>query len=196
MKSREAPRLLLADNNPSYRRSLSVLLELEDYVVDEAGNPDEARVLLEKSHPDLAILDLRMREDDDGNDISGLEVAKYAAEFGVPCIILTAFPSTEVVRQALRSRGGKSLAVDFVTKSAGPQAVIDAIAGIVRRSDPAPIVAELEVDPERQVVRKNGEVLDLSRLQYTLLAYLYQQRGTVCPADELIRVVYGEEVSA
>jgi DNA-binding response OmpR family regulator len=135
-----------------------------------------------------------MREDDDGNDISGLEVAKYAAEFGVPCIILTAFPSTEVVRQALRSRGGKSLAVVFVTKSAGPQAVIDAIAGIVRRSDPAPIVAELEVDPERQVVRKNGEVLDLSRLQYTLLAYLYQQRGTVCPADELIRVVYGEEV--
>ena len=42
MKSREAPRLLLADNNPSYRRSLSVLLELEDYLVDEAGNPDEA----------------------------------------------------------------------------------------------------------------------------------------------------------
>ena len=55
-------------------------------------------------------------------------------------------------------------------------------------------MAELEVDPARQVVRKNGEVLVLSRLQYTLLDYLYERQGAVCPADELIRVVYGEEV--
>ena len=195
MNSRDVIHLLLADNSQSYRRSLRVLLELEDYAVDEASNPDEVRTLLENTHPDLAILDLRMCDDNDANDMSGLEVAKYAAEFNVPCIILTAFPSTEVVRLALRSRGGKSLAVDFVTKSGEPQAVIDAIAGIVRRSHPLPIVAELEVDPARQVVRKKGEALALSRYQYNLLAYLYEQQGAVCPADKLIQVVYGEKVS-
>ena len=133
-------------------------------------------------------------DDNDTNDMSGLEVAKYATEFQVPCIILTAFPSTEVVRHALRSHGGKALAVDFVTKSAGPQAVIDAIAGVHSRGDPIPDVAELEIDTIRQVVQKNRQVLDLSRLQYALLAYLYERQGIVCHADELIRVVYGEEV--
>ena len=80
-------------------------------------------------------------------------------------------------------------------KSGEPQAVIDAIAGFSRRSAPASNVTELEVDPARQVVRKNGEALALSRYQYNLLAYLYEQQGAVCPADKLIQVVYGEKVS-
>jgi len=194
MKRQNPIRLLLVDNDPSYRRSLRFLLELDDYVVDEVDNRGEAINRLQIQPPDLALIDLKLTDHNDPNDMTGLEVAKQAAEDEIPCIILTAYPSFEAVRQALRSQSGKSLAVDFVPKSNGPQAVIDAITRAVRRADPSVSIVALEVDLARQAVRKQGADIDLSRLQYALTAYLYEHRGMVCPPEDLIRVVYGDEM--
>lgn len=194
MSTGDRGKLLLADNDPAYRRSVRVYLELENYRVVEAASAEQAISRLREEATELLLVDLRLTDDLDANDMSGLEVAKYATDRGVPCIVLTSYPSIEVVRQALRSRSGKSLAVDFIPKAGGPQAVIDAIAGFIRHVDSPGFCAALEVDLARQVIRKNGLALDLSRLQYALLAHLFEHRGTVCPPEDLIRVVYGDEV--
>lgn len=189
-------RLLLADNSPDYRRSLGSLLELEDYQVEQAASVEEAKEKLEAVSLDLALVDLRLTDDRDDRDISGLEIAKKAAVEGIPCIIISAFPSVEATRRALRSRGAEPLAVDFVPKASGPQAVLDAIRVVLSRRgeelEKAP--GDLVVDLERGLAWRKGEPLHLSRHQYALLAHLYRKEGAVCSPEELLKAIYDEDV--
>ena len=182
--------LLLADNRSDYRHSLRILLDLEGYLVQEADSVEQALEQLHTSRPDLVLADLRLTTDENEYDISGLVVAQRAADMRVPCIIITAFPSVETTRQALRSRGVEPLAADYVPKANGPQAVLDAIIAVLGH----PPAADLEIDLERRLVRYKGESLDLSQQQYDLLAYLYAQDERVCRPAELLEAVYGENV--
>lgn len=190
--------LLLADNDVDFRRTLHRLLELEDYQVEEATSPQEAVEKLERLKVDLVLLDLRLTDDGDNYDISGLEVAKKAMEMGTRCVILTAFTAPETMRLALRSRGAEPLALDYVTKESGPQAVLDTIEAVLRGGyrETQPLSPDLIVDLERGLVTYKGELLELSGQQYALLAYLYRKAGVVCSPEELLKAVYNEDVPA
>jgi two-component system KDP operon response regulator KdpE len=197
MNKTKQRRLLLADNTSDYRRSLHSFLELEDYQVEEAASVEEAKEKLESVPVDLALVDLRLTTDEDDYDISGLAVAKKAAERGIPCIIITAFPSVEATRLALRSRGIEPpLALDFIPKASGPHAVLNAIEVVLshRGEEQERSPRDLVVDLERGLVWRNEESLDLSRQQYALLAYLCRKEGAVCSPEELYKVVYGENM--
>ena len=134
------PIILLADNDDDFRKTLTEFLEQEGYHIIQATNPTEARQRVEAGGIDLAILDIRLEDDDDERDLSGLWLAKETAEKVptivtsgfmeqmVPKIILTGFPSYENVREALAPRvGGLPAAVDFVAKQEGPEALLAAI---------------------------------------------------------------------
>lgn len=119
--------ILIADNDADFLETRAESLTREGYYVISAATPPEARRLLERGDLDLAILDIRMIDDDDEKDISGLTLAQ---EFGrqVPKIILTAFPSVEAVREALKPQlDGLPPAVEFVDKKEGPEALARAI---------------------------------------------------------------------
>jgi len=191
MNLSERKRVLLADNSSDYRDSLRTLLELEDYDVEEATSVEEATLKLQTARLDLALLDLRLTDDDDRHDFSGLEVAKLARELGVPCVVVTAFDTVEATRCALRSRGRAPLAVDLVPKRDGPEALLDGIA-IVLAAPNAP--RAILVDLEQGLAWLRGEQLRLSKCQYALLAHLYRRGGAVCAPDELLKVVYEEDV--
>ncbi len=134
------PIILFADNDDEFRETRAELLEQEGCHVIQAANSAEARQRLEAGGIDLAILDIRLENDDDERDLSGLRLAKETAkkmptivtsrffsEF-VPTIILTGYPSYEAVRDALSpSVGGLPAAVDFVAKQEGPGALLAAI---------------------------------------------------------------------
>jgi len=51
---------------------------------------------------------------------------------------------------------------------------------------------ELEVNAEAGVVRLNRHTIQLSPKEFSLLAYLYQNRGKVCSKDEIGRTVWSE----
>lgn len=189
-------RLLLADNDPDYRHSLRGLLELKNYHVEEADSVDEARERLETVPLDLVLIDLRLTDDGDEHDLSGLEVAKKAIDKGIPRIIITSFPSRETTRVALASRGLEPLAQDYVPKEEGPQAVLDTIDIVLRRRgrEPTEASTELMVDLELGLAWYKGETLRLSRYQYALLAYLYEKKGAVCSPEELLKAIYDEDV--
>ena len=189
--------VLLADNDPRYRGSLRQLLELEDYRVIEAASPEEAKEKLETERLDLALLDLRFTDHGDERDISGLTMARLAADKHVRCIVITAYDTAETARRALRARGAEPLAEDYVPKKDGPQAVLDAIEVVLARVNgtQAPAQPRIEIDLERGLAYLNGAPLRLSRLQYRLLAFLYEQAGAVCSAQELIRAVYDETIT-
>jgi DNA-binding response OmpR family regulator len=91
------------------------------------------------------------------------------------------------------------LAVDYIPKESGPQAILDAINVVsrqvgefVNRRTPS----DLRIDLDRKLVWYKGELVKLSRYQYAFLAHLHGKSGAVCSPEELVKVIYGEDVPA
>lgn len=148
--------VLIADNSPEYSRSLAALLELEGYEVVLATNFTEARKLLEQGGIDLAILDLRLSADDDEHDYSGLDLARDIAP-SIAKIILTAYPSIQVAREALKIHSdGLPIAADFVQKADGPKAILSSI----ERS----VAVGLQLEKDFEETRKQAVFADRARL--------------------------------
>jgi len=103
-------------------------LEQEGYTVAPAQTTAEARRILNEGNVVLAIVDIRLVDDDDDKDTSGLLLAKASAYRDIPKIILTGFPSHESAREALRQDLDRPApAMDFLEKKEGPQAMIEAV---------------------------------------------------------------------
>lgn len=190
------PTVLLADDDKDYRASLIPLLRLEDYEVEEADSVESAMEKLETTRLDLALVDLRLTGGGNDSDISGLQVAKRARDRDIPCVIITAYDSVETTRLALRARGEEpSLAVDYVPKRLGPDALLASIAGALERRKRPGSPDELVIDQERGVVALRGVEVRMSRQQFALLSHLDRKRGAVCSRKELMKVVYDEDMT-
>lgn len=119
--------ILMADNDPDFLNTRAEFIRA-DYQVLKAYTLEDARQLLANAHFHIAILDIRMVNDDDETDISGLTLAKDAAHQAIPKIILTGFPTVQAVREALGAAlHGLPPAVDFIAKADGPESMLQAI---------------------------------------------------------------------
>lgn len=126
----KSPTILIADNDDNYRKTVVEFLQRRGYSVIEASNPTDARRILEAGEVDIAVLDIRMENDDDINDDSGLRLAVKTAP-QIPKIMSTAYPTTEWVRVALRQIGGQlPPASDFLDKGEGLEVLLSAITKI------------------------------------------------------------------
>ena len=194
-------RLLLVDNDMQYRKSLAPLLQLEGYHVEEAETVARAKELLQTGHFDLALVDLRMDVHENDYDMSGLDVAKSARERHVPSIVVTAFPSVMAARMALRARGAESLAEDFVAKADGPQAVLDAVGGVLERirslqrqeaEENALAAPALRIDADKKLVYLHEQPLDLSEQQYDLLQLFFRAEDQHLTCQKMMMDIWGE----
>lgn len=119
--------ILFADNDSDFLDTRAEFLERAGYAVLKACSLGLARQLLADAHVHLSVVDIRMVDDDDDKDVSGLTLAKEPAFRPVPKIILTAFPTYEAVREALGPLlDGLPAAVGFLAKQEGPEALIRA----------------------------------------------------------------------
>lgn len=119
--------ILFADNNPQFLKARCEVLDREDYRVITASSPTEAKFFLERGGIDLAILDIRLLNDDDETDISGLTLAKEMARL-MPKIILTNYPNIDAVCEAFKPQlDGLPIAVEFITKDESPEKFIIAV---------------------------------------------------------------------
>jgi len=131
--------VLFADNDAFFLTTRAEFLEKAGYQVWQAPSLAEAKRLLQEGHIHLAILDIRLENDDDEKDVSGLTLAKDPAYRSIPKIILTGFPSYEHVREALGPvLDGLPPALDFVSKAEGPERLIDAVTRVFAHHNPVP----------------------------------------------------------
>lgn len=93
--------ILLADNTPAFLENYGTFLESNGYDVWRANSPDEATTILENGRIHFAILDLRLVNDNDELDKSGLQIAKEVAR-SVPKMILTNYPVYQDVVEVMR----------------------------------------------------------------------------------------------
>jgi DNA-binding response OmpR family regulator len=195
--------ILVVDDEPVARQSLSDILKLEGFVVSSAPN-GQAAVEHVRTHPvDVMIVDLRMP------GMDGLEVVQVLNQISpeTEVILLTAFGSTETAIQALRLR-----IHDYLLKPASPAQVISSVKkALTRRSARSRnnAVSNDVEDAMEAVTLKDGTIVDLARRQIKhkskvehltpaegrLLRILMDNEGKVFSHRELVLLVQGYDTS-
>lgn len=126
-------RILFADNDLAFRKTRAEFLR-ERYEVLEAGSPEEVRRLLLEAWVHLLILDVRLIDDTDDRDVSGLAIAQEDVYHAIPKIILTGYPSYDQVRRAMRSApDSPPAAVEYLAKTDGPDTMLQAVGDVFAR---------------------------------------------------------------
>ena len=197
--------LLVVDDEPVARQSLSDILKLEGYNVASAPN-GQAAVEYVRMHPvDLMIVDLRMP------GMDGLDVIQVVNQISpeTEVILLTAFSSTETAVQALRLR-----IHDYLSKPASPAQIIASVKkGLARRSgksrisnavtndvvDEAIVVFNLKdgtnVDLSRRQIKHKSRIEHLTPAEGRLLRILMENEGKVFSHRELVLLVQGYDTT-
>ncbi|HRQ41062.1 MAG TPA: response regulator [Chloroflexota bacterium] len=189
-------RILLADNDPVSLALHQEFLEQHGYEVVTAVNPLEAWSALVEQQVDLAIIDIRLQDDLDDKDTSGLRLARaFMNGHAAPRIIITSYATVDTVRDALQPNGnGVRPAVSFITKQEGLNQLLTAVQQAfqvdVRRLLEA--VHEAFSDPELRELFI-GEEFDYDGLSGSkrdkiveVIAY-YQRRGRLPELINLCR---------
>ena len=111
-------RVALADDHPVYRSGLAGLVSTTDdlKLVGEADDGRQALALVARQDPDVLLLDLEMP------GLGGFEVLRELRESGTAVLVLTMHGDDDSVFEAM-----KAGARGFVSKSAKPQEILDAV---------------------------------------------------------------------
>jgi len=121
-------RVLYADNDRDFLDARSELLEMENFKVFKAHSPEEATEILERINIHVAILDIRLVDDNDEGDNSGILLAQDARFKKIPKILVTGYPTYEAVREAYSPIiQGEPIAHAFLGKGEGVDALIAAV---------------------------------------------------------------------
>jgi DNA-binding response OmpR family regulator len=183
------PLVLVADDEPRITKLVSIALSEEGLRVVTAQNGTEAVRKAEEYRPDIVLLDIVMP------DLDGIEVMRLLREQRpVPVILLTAKGST-----ADKAMGLDLGADDYIAKPFHPDELAARVRAVLRRSSGAGpgggIVKfdDVEIDLERRMVTRGGELVQLSRTEWLLLQHLAANADKVVLHTELLTKVWGPE---
>jgi len=195
--------ILVVDDEPVARQSLTDILKLEGYVVSSVPNGQAAVEHVRTQAVDLMIVDLKMP------GMDGLEVIQVVNQTSpeTEIILLTAHGSIESAMQALRLR-----IHDYLLKPASPAQVIASVKkGLSRRTgksktsyavagtESAQEVYSLKdgtsVDLSRRQIKHKSKVEHLTPAEGRLLRILMENEGKVFSHRELVLLVQGYDTS-
>lgn len=179
--------VVVVDDEPSIRELLMASLHFSGFEVVSASTGSEAIEVIEKTKPDLVVLDVMLP------DIDGFTVTRRIRQGGIeaPVLFLTARDDTQDKVMGLTVGGD-----DYVTKPFSLEEVIARIRAILRRTrqegeaDPIIRVADLEINEDSHDVTRAGELIDLSPTEYKLLRYLMDNEGRVLSKAQILDHVW------
>ncbi len=183
------PLVLVADDEVRITKLVALALSDEGFRVVTAGGGREALKMAEEYRPDVVVLDIVMP------DLDGIEVMRELQERRpVPVILLTAKSTTSD-----KAKGLDLGADDYVSKPFHPDELAARIRAVLRRAGGATPGAgtlrcdDIEIDRERRVVTRDGELVQFSRTEWLLLQHLAANAGKVVLHTELLTKVWGPE---
>lgn len=183
-------RVLIVEDEESYRDALSYLLRKEGYEVIEAADGKSGLEEFERNGADIVLLDLMLPNK------SGIEVCREIRKTSqVPVIMVTAKDS-EVDKVVGLEIG----ADDYVTKPYSPRELIARIAAVLRRTSPEVQVeedvieyGEVRLDAARHSVTVRGKEVIFPLREFELLELLLRNHGRVLTRDQIIDRVWGAD---
>lgn len=191
--------LLVVDDEPIARQSLSDILRLEGYHVVSVASGEAAVDHLRNYSVDLMIVDLKMP------GMNGLDVIQVAHQLApdTQIILLTAYGSMESAVEALRQR-----VHDYLLKPASPTQILASVRrGLSLRAASAESAGKnndfltvktsdgIEIDLMRRTINKNGISESLTPAEGHLLRVFVESVGKVFTHRELVLLVQGYDVS-
>jgi len=183
------PLVLVADDETRITKLVSIALSEEGFRVVTANGGEDALARAEEVRPDIVLLDIVMP------DLDGIEVMRRLHERRpVPVILLTAKGST-----ADKAKGLDLGADDYLAKPFHPDELAARVRAVMRRASGSlpggGTIAfdDVEIDLERRLVTRAGEVVQLSRTEWLLLQHLAANAGKVVLHTELLTKVWGPE---
>lgn len=179
-------KILVVDDEARMRKLVKDFLTRKDYLVDEAGNGEEAiEMFFSDKKYDLIILDIMMPKMD------GWEVCKeIRKESKVPIIMLTA--KGEESDELL----GFELGVDeYISKPFSPKILVARVDAILRRTnslDAEEILKEglLEVNQSAHTVKADGKDVELSFKEFELLTYFIKNKDIALSRENILNNVW------
>jgi two-component system KDP operon response regulator KdpE len=183
------PLVLAVDDESGILRLIKLELTTQVFRVVTAENGEEALRMAEEHRPDIALLDIVMP------DITGLEVMRKLRErTNIPVILLTAKGS-----DADKVRGLEMGADDYLAKPFSPEELSARVRAVLRRAvgssglENVVRVENVEIDLNRRLVKRDGELVTLTRTEWMLLQHLAANAGKVMLNAELLSKVWGPE---
>ena len=180
--------VLVVDDEPHIRTVLRGYLEAEGFSVSEADDGEAAVRQVRQTAPDLVLLDVMLP------GIDGLEVLRQLRTFSDVYVILVTARTEEVDKLVGLGVG----ADDYVTKPFSPREVTARVKAVLRRDrgprDTGGAVlrfAGLTLDRDAREVRVDGTAVNLSALEFDVLAALADAPGRVFSRRQLLERVWG-----
>jgi DNA-binding response OmpR family regulator len=179
-------RILVVDDESWVVQSVRSYLEAAHFEVVAAYDGKEALSQFTAHTPDLIILDWMLPE------MNGLSVAQHIRRISnVPIIMLTARVDEED-----RVAGLETGADDYVVKPFSARELEARVRAVLRRASGGTSsileVASIRLDRAQRQVRVAGEIIELTAMEFDLLAFLLSQPGRVFTRLELLAAVRGD----
>ncbi len=182
------PRVLVVDDEPQIVRALKVVLREAGFEAVPATSVAEALDQGAVRPPEAAIVDLVLPDGD------GVEVTRRLREWSdMPILVLSAVGDEEQKVRALEAG-----ADDYITKPFGARELVARLQAALRRAgpseeEPSLAVEGLEVDLAARIVRRGGEAVHLTPIEFDLLRVLVRNRGRLMTHRKLLAEVWGPE---
>lgn len=181
-------RILVVDDDVTVREVVTSYLQAHHHTTLEAGDGEQAVRLVGQEPIDLIVLDLMLP------GIDGLEATRrIRAQRDLPIIMLTALGS-----QQDRLLGLELGADDYLTKPFSPRELALRADSILRRMGAGAVSrgdilrnGDLELDPTRHRVTRDGQELTLTTREFALLQFLMTNPGVAFSREELLEQVWG-----
>lgn len=181
------PEVLIVDDEPQIRKLLAITLQSNGYAVREAVSAKEALVQASTHPPELVLLDLGL-PDEDGQTV----LKKLRQWYTNPIIILSVKKSEEHIITALDNGANDYLAKPF--RMGELLARIRTALRSFNQDEEGAFVfnyGNLEFNLALRTVKKNGELVKLTSIEYALLALLVRNEGKVLTHQFLLRAIWG-----
>ena len=172
-------KIFLVEDDKTISKNLILLLRSEGFTVSHASTQGETIQMLAAGKFDMALVDISLP---DGNGFAVCTEIKQTQ--GIPVIFLTASGDEASVVTGLNMG-----ADDYITKPFRPRELIARINATLRKADLEPSVFDrngLVVDITSGIVKKNGNEVFLSALEYRLLLIFINNPGNIITRERLL----------
>jgi DNA-binding response OmpR family regulator len=189
--SAEPTRILVVDDEPPIVELLTGYLVREGFLVTSAGDGPAAIEAVRTERPDVVILDVMLPE------LDGIEVCRRIRAFSDAYVLMLTARGEELDRIVGLTVG----ADDYIVKPFSPREVVARVKALLRRprnsngasgAQPGETPPGLEVDEGRRTVRVDGESVELTALEFNLLARLAREPGIVVARQAILDAVWGD----
>ena len=181
-------RILLVEDDERIASDVAKALKDAGHIVERATNGEDASFLAETENFAAVVLDLGLPK------LDGLTVLKdwRAQGLHIPVLILTARGSWSERVEGIDAGADDYLAEPFQIEEllARLRAILRRAAG---RGSSVVKAGRVLLDERDMTIKVDGASIELSALEYRLVAYLLHRRGEVVTQSELVEQVYGSD---